>query len=51
MLQSLMCGGLIARMSCDRAMWYEYWSVDTNIVMSWLLNRGDLWEMVPKLTI
>ena len=51
MVQSLMGSGPIARMSCDRAMWYEYLSVDIHIFMSWLLNLGDLWEMVPKLTI
>ena len=48
-VQSLTGGGPIARMSCDRAVWYEYQPVDIDIIMSWLLNRGDLWEMVLKL--
>ena len=49
MVQSLMGGGPIARMSCNWVAWYKYRSVDTHIVMSWLMSRGDLWEMVPKL--
>ena len=49
-VQSLMGGGPTACMSSSRVVRYEYWSVDTHIVMSWIMNRGDLWEMVPKLT-
>ena len=49
MVQSLMGGDPIACMSCDRAVWYEYRSVYTHIVMSWLMIQGDLWEMVSKL--
>ena len=51
MIQSLMGGGPIAHMSWDWAMWYEYWSIDSRIVMSCLVNQGDLWEMVPKLIV
>ena len=44
-----MGGGPKSRMSCGQEVWYKYRSVDTCIVMSWLINQGDLWEMVSKL--
>ena len=44
-----MGGGSKTRMSSGRNERYKYMSMDTCIIMSWLVNRGDLWEMVPKL--
>ena len=37
-------------MSSDHEVWYKYRSIDTCIVTSWLVNRGDWWEMVSKLS-
>ena len=45
-----MGGGPKTCMSSGREVRYKYRSIDTRIIMSWLVNGGDLWEMVMKLT-